>query len=257
MTTDVSWRTLYFPATKKNDSQIKCKSEKNASETAHILDQDDKKLNSERSTKFEDKYSELEQRLIVESTTEDKMKKQMQKMKKGAQQLMLEEASMMPQQQIHPESKTHHSTRAPSMQTQLPMKGPQQQTLKEESMKMMQTECEARRRMSRTKQSSEKPQLLQQVKRKHQQPPTQKHMKGLQQTCNGEEEVMQTMQEDEEEKAKELVEYTIESALARAPNEKEEISTESRHDKNEQRCEKDEEIKAHRRKETLVNMTNA
>ena len=31
---------------------------------------------------------------------------------------------------------------------------------------------------------------------------TQKHMKGLQQTCNGEEEVMQTMQEDEEEKAK-------------------------------------------------------
>ena len=68
----MSWRTLYFPATKKNDSQIKCKSEKNASETAHILDQDDKKLNFERSTKFEDKHSELEQRLIVESTTEDK-----------------------------------------------------------------------------------------------------------------------------------------------------------------------------------------
>ena len=88
------------------------------------------------------------------------------------------------------------------MQTQLPMKGLQQQTPKEESMKMMQTECEARRRMSRTKQSSEKPQLLQQVKRKHQQPPTQKHIKGLQQTCNGEEKVMQTMQEDEEEKAK-------------------------------------------------------
>ena len=98
---------IFLPP-KKNDSQIKCKSEKNASETAHILDQDDKKLNSERSTKFEDKYSELEQRLIVESTTEDKMKKQMQKMKKGAQQLMLEEASMMPQQQIHPESKRQH-----------------------------------------------------------------------------------------------------------------------------------------------------
>ena len=32
----------------------------------------------------------------MESTTEDKMKKQMQKMKKGAQQLTLEEASMMP-----------------------------------------------------------------------------------------------------------------------------------------------------------------
>ena len=67
----------------------------------------------------------------MKSTTEDKIKKQMQKMKKGAQQLTLEEASMMPQQQIHPESKTHHSTRAPSIQTQLPMKGPQQQTLKE------------------------------------------------------------------------------------------------------------------------------
>ena len=119
------------------------------------------KLNSERSIKFEEKYSELEKRLIVESITEDKMKKQMQKMKKGAQQLTLKEASMMPQQQIHQESKTHHSTRAPSMQTQLPMKGPQQQTLKEESMKMMQTEREARRRMSRTKQSREKPQLLQ------------------------------------------------------------------------------------------------
>ena len=97
----------------------------------------------------------------MKSTTEDKMKKQMQKMKKGAQQLMFEEVSMMPQQQIHQESKTYHSTRAPSMQTQLPMKGPQQQTLKEESMKMMQTEYEARRRMSRTKQSREKPQLLQ------------------------------------------------------------------------------------------------
>ena len=150
-----------FPATKKNDSQIKCKSAKNTSETAHILDQDDKKLNSERSTKFEDKYSELEKRLIVESTTEDKMKKQVQKMKKGTQQSTLGKASMMPQQQIHQESRTHHSTRAPSMQTQLPMLGPQQQTLKEESMKMMQTDCEARRRMSRTKQSREKPQLLQ------------------------------------------------------------------------------------------------
>ena len=31
-----------FTATKKNDSQIKCKSEKNTSETAHILHQDDK-----------------------------------------------------------------------------------------------------------------------------------------------------------------------------------------------------------------------
>ena len=155
-----------FPATKKNDSQIKCKSGKNTSETAHILHQDDKKLNSERSTKFEDKYSELEKRLIVETTTEDKMKKQMQKMKKGLQQSTLEEVSMMPQQQIHQESMTHHSTRAPSMQTQLPkqktVKGLQQQTLKEESKKMMQTECEARRRMSRTKQSREKPQLLQQ-----------------------------------------------------------------------------------------------
>ena len=49
----------------------------------------------------------------------------------------------------------------------------------------------------------------------------------------------------------ELVEYTMESASARAANEKEEISTESRHDKSEQRCEKDEEIKAHRRKENI------
>ena len=40
-----------------------------------------------------------------------------------------------------------------------------------------------------------------------------------------------------------LVEYTMESASARAANEKE-SSTESRHDKNEQRCEKDEEIEA-------------
>ena len=46
-------------------------------------------------------------------------------------------------------------------------------------------------------------------------------------------------------KGEELVEYTMESVSARAANEKEEISTESRHDKNEQRCEKDEEIKAH------------
>ena len=59
-------------------------------------------------------------------------------------------------------------------------------------------------------------------------------------------------------KGEELVEYTIESALARAANEKEEISTESRHDKNEQRCEKDEEIKAHiEERKTSINMTNA
>ena len=37
----------------------------------------------------------------------------------------------------------------------------------------------------------------------------------------------------------------MESVSARAANEKEEMSTESRHDKNEQRWEKDEEIKAH------------
>ena len=36
----------------------------------------------------------------------------------------------------------------------------------------------------------------------------------------------------------------MESASARAANEKEESSTEPRHDKNEQRCEKDEEIEA-------------
>ena len=32
-----------FPATKKNDSQIKCKQGKNTSETAQILHQDDQK----------------------------------------------------------------------------------------------------------------------------------------------------------------------------------------------------------------------
>ena len=107
-------------------------------------------------------------------------------------------------------------------------------------MKMMQTECEARRRMSRTKQSREKPQLLQQVKRKH----TQKHMNGLQQTCNGKKRSDANDARRRRGKGEELVEYTMESASARAANEKEEISTESRHDKNEQRCEKDEEIKA-------------
>ena len=46
-------------------------------------------------------------------------------------------------------------------------------------------------------------------------------------------------------KGEELVEKAMESASARAANEKEEIATESRDDQNEQRCEKDEEIKAH------------
>ena len=50
----------------------------------------------------------------------------------------------------------------------------------------------------------------------------------------------------------------MESASVRAANEKEEISTESRHDKNEQRCEKDKEIKAHiEERKTSINMTNA
>ena len=159
-----------FPATKKNDSQIKCKQGKNTSETAQILHQDDKKLNSERSTKFEDTYFELEKRLNVQTTKEDKLKKQMQKMKKGSQQSTLEEVSMMPQQQIHQESKTHHSTRAPSMQTQLPkqkkVKGLQQTCNGEEEV--MQTTQEDEEQMAKNSSSIPWSQLQQeqQLKRK-------------------------------------------------------------------------------------------
>ena len=58
---------------------------------------------------------------------------------------------MMPQQQIHQESKTRrHSMRAPSKQTQSPeprkMKGPQQQTLKDVSTTLKQTTSEGRRK---------------------------------------------------------------------------------------------------------------
>ena len=152
-----------FPATKKNDSQIKCKSEKNTSETAHILHQDDKKLNSQRSTKFEDEYTELEKRLIVQKTKEDKMKKEMQKMKKGSQQSTLEgvnDATAADPSRVKDTPLDESAIDADAKHRKV--KGPQQQTLKEGSMKMRQTECEARRRMSRTKQSREKPQPLQQ-----------------------------------------------------------------------------------------------
>ena len=122
-----------------------------------------KKLNFERITKFEDKSTPI----LREGLSCKQQKRQNEetdaKDEKGSQQSTLDEVSMMLQQQIHQESKTHQSTRAPSMQTQLPkQKTVKGQTLKEESMKMRQTECEARRRMLRTKQSREKPQPLQQ-----------------------------------------------------------------------------------------------
>ena len=167
------------------------------------------------------------------------MKKQMQNMKNGSQQLALEEVSMMPQQQIHQESKTHHSTKAPSMQTQLPkqktVKGLQQQTLKEESKKMMQTECEARRRMSRTKQSREKPQLLQQDCQRSRRfrakevtageteasaVANTKNMKGLQQTCSketnketGEKEAGNEQAKEESESIPEFTEQEVQAAI--------------------------------------------
>ena len=81
------------------------------------------------------------------------------------------------------------------------------------------------------------------MKRKHQQPQTQKYVKGLQQTCNGEEEVMHTTQEDGEQMAKNSSSIPW-GQLQQEQQMKKESSTESRHDKNAQRCEKDEETEA-------------
>ena len=63
-----------FLVTKQINSQIKYKTGKNTSETAHILDQDNDNLNSEKSTKFEEKYNELRKRIMTKSASDGKTK---------------------------------------------------------------------------------------------------------------------------------------------------------------------------------------
>ena len=236
---------LCFPAIKKNDSKIKCKSEKNASETAHILEQDDKKLNSERSTKFEDKYSELEKMLIMESTTQDKVKKQMQKMKKGAQQLTHEEASMMPQQQIHQESKdtsldesaidafavANEGTAAADSQGRVNEDDADGMRSKKENVTNETIECKATATAACETEASAA------ATTKTYERTTADMQWGRRSDAND--------ARRRRGKGEEVVEKAMESASARAANEKEEIAMESRDDQNEQRWEKDEEIKAH------------
>ena len=146
----MSWRTFVFPVTKKNHSQIKYRSEKNTSETAHILDQDNKQLNSEKNTKFEEKYNELEKRIVMKSASEgkakeDKKEKVETKKKKGntavdAQRSVNEAAAANP---------SRDKDTPLDVQTQWPkqskVKGPQQQSLKEETKTLKQAQCDGKR----------------------------------------------------------------------------------------------------------------
>ena len=68
-------RTLYFLPQKKARRPNQYKSAENTSETAHVLDQDNKKQNSEKNTKFEEQNTEREKRVMMKRCTRGKNKR--------------------------------------------------------------------------------------------------------------------------------------------------------------------------------------